>query len=423
MAKERRDNKNRILSKGEYQNKDGRYMYRYTDVTGDVRYVYSWTLNASDRTPKGKSMGPSLRELEKSIAKDLNDGINSHIGKNRTLNDYFEIYMDQKKKLKQTTRQKYRYAYDHYVRDSLGKRKIADIKYSDIKKFYVDLVGDGGERMATVLGINVVLVPVFKVAVNDDCIRKNPALGVANEVKKEVGYRAMPKKALTTQQQAALVQYVKSHKFYKRWHPLILFLLGTGCRIGEALALTWDDCDFANNMISINKSIHYFPDEITGKWKTLISPPKTEAGIREIPMFSEVREILLELKKRQMKFGFCTSVVDGVSGFVFYGRDHTVILPRNFTFALERIVESYNDKEIQTAEESYRDPVLIPKFSPHVFRHTFCTRLCENGMNLKVVQEIMGHADISITMNIYNDLTDEFKKSAFIEMDRVYKIG
>ena len=85
MAKERRDTKNRLLMKGEYQNADGRYMYRYIDAKGTPRFVYSWTLTQSDRTPKGKQPGICLRELEKDIAKDLQDEIDTYNAKKTCL--------------------------------------------------------------------------------------------------------------------------------------------------------------------------------------------------------------------------------------------------------------------------------------------------------------------------------------------------
>ena len=93
MAKERRDTKNRILEKGEYQKADGRYMYRYTDSTGETRFVYSWTLTQSGRPPKGVKPGLCLRELEKQIVKDAYDGINSFQAAKITLNDCWEQYI------------------------------------------------------------------------------------------------------------------------------------------------------------------------------------------------------------------------------------------------------------------------------------------------------------------------------------------
>ena len=122
MAKERRDTKNRILGKGEYQKADGRYMYRYTDSTGETRFVYSWTLTQSDRPPKGVKPGLCLRELEKQIAKDVYSEIDSFRAAKLTLNDCWEQYISSKLGLKPTTRGNYKRNYRKHIRSGLGKK-------------------------------------------------------------------------------------------------------------------------------------------------------------------------------------------------------------------------------------------------------------------------------------------------------------
>jgi hypothetical protein len=91
---ERRDNKGRILKDGEYQKSYGRYEYRYIDLNGEKRSVYSWRLTASDKTPAGKKVETPLRELEKLIKKDLDDGISTHESKKKTLSNLFEEHME-----------------------------------------------------------------------------------------------------------------------------------------------------------------------------------------------------------------------------------------------------------------------------------------------------------------------------------------
>ena len=81
-----------------------------------------------------------------------------------------------------------------------------------------------------------------------------------------------------------------------------------------------------------------------------------------------------------------------------------------------------NKEEEQKAQEENREPIIIPHFSCHIFRHTFCTRFCENETNIKVIQEIMGHANISITMDIYAKATEEKKKQALDKLSRNLKI-
>ena len=115
-------------------------------------------------------------------------------------------------------------------------------------------------------------------------------------------------------------------------------------------------------------------------------------------------------------------VVDGYSGFIFKSRYGTVLPPNGLNHVIDRIVKEHNKQETALAEKEGRPPLLIPHFSVHNLRHTFCTRFCENETNIKVIQEIMGHADISTTMDIYNEATKEKKMESFAGLEGKIKI-
>ena len=419
---ERRDTKNRLLSRGEYQKSDGRYMYKYVDKNGHNRFIYSWTLTQTDRVPKGKHSGKCLRELEKEIAKDLSDGLDTFNAKKMTLNDFFKDYMEQKQELKPSTRSLYMCVYSKHIYNNLGKVKLSEIKYSDIKKFYNKLISDAGLSIGSIGGVNTILHPIFSIAVRDGYIRANPTDGIMAEIKKNNNFEVEKKHSLTESEQNAFVDFIRSHSKYHRWIPLFAVFLGTGCRLGEVVGLTWNDCDFENNIISINHSLRFISDEKTKKTRLYISTPKTKAGIREIPMFEEVKKILLQERMRQMKDGFNQFVIDGYSGFIFSNRFNRVLTCYYVDNLINRIVRDYNIEETTLAEIQNREPLLLPHFSPHILRHTFCTRMCENESNIKVIQEIMGHSDISVTMNIYNEATLDKKKEAFINLEGKIKV-
>ena len=419
---ERRDTKNRLLGKGEYQKSDGRYMYRYVDSKGNSRFVYSWTLTQTDRPPKGKHSEKCLRELEKEIAKDLQDEIDSFKAKKMTLNAFYEDYIEQKQELKTSTRTNYKYMYKKYVWDSIGRRKLPEIKYSDIKKFYNHLIREVGFKPNSIETIHTILHPIFATAVRDGYIRVNPTDGVMAEIKKSNDWEKPKRHALSVSEQEAFVEFTKSHSVYSHWLPLFTVLLGTGCRVGEIVGLTWDDCDFKNGIININHSLIYRPDEYTGKSGFYISTPKTKAGEREIPMFEAVRKALLNERMRQMREGFNQTVIDGYSGFIFSNRFNGVLSPHNINRAIERITRDYNVEESELAARQNREPLLLPHFSVHNLRHTFCTRMCENESNIKVIQEIMGHSDISTTMDVYNEATRDKKKESFASLEGKMKI-
>lgn len=127
-------------------------------------------------------------------------------------------------------------------------------------------------------------------------------------------------------------------------------------------------------------------------------------------MIDEVYEAFLEELEIQRCIGGCKQVVDGYTNFVFTTAEGNVYLPGAINRAIKNIYEAYNAEEAANAEKEVREPFLLPHFSAHHLRHTFCTRFCENETNLKVIQSIMGHADISTTMDIYAEATVEKKK-------------
>ena len=198
-------------------------------------------------------------------------------------------------------------------------------------------------------------------------------------------------------------------------------LIGTGGRIGEILGLRWEDCDFPNSIININHTLIYrkYTDEAS---HFAITTPKTKSGVRIIPMLSDVKTALTEEYKEQLESGFNESVVDGYSGFIFKSRYNTVLSPHCVNRAIDRIIKACNAKEEEDAKAEGREPELLPHFSCHHLRHTFCTRFCENETNLKVIQEIMGHADITTTMDIYNEATKDKKMESFAGREGKIKI-
>ena len=414
MAQKRYDNRNRVLRNGEYQKSSGRYEYRYIDQKGVSRSVYSWRLTETDVTPPRKEHTECLREMEKRIERDREDGINTVAAQRTILNDFFAVYIEERP-LKQSTRTNYKYMYRKYISNGLGKKRLSSIKYSDIKKLYHSLIDEKGFKPNSMEVINTILHPIFETAVRDDYIRKNPTKGVMNEIKSRRDWDKPKRKALTEEQQAAFIDYVANSRVYQQWMTVFTVLLGTGCRVGEIIGLRWEDCDFENNLISINHNLIYRQQD-NGKCEYHITTPKTKAGVRSVPMFDEVKEALITEYNYQKLEGYNRTVIDGYSGFIFKNRFGDVLSAHCINRAIERIYKEYNAEETKTAQAEGRTPLLIPHFTVHNLRHTFCTRLCENQSNevtLKVIQEIMGHADISTTLDVYTDLTTQKKQQAF----------
>ena len=149
-----------------------------------------------------------------------------------------------------------------------------------------------------------------------------------------------------------------------------------------------------------------------------MSTPKTAAGKRAIPILPEVRKALEQERTNQQELELvCEYEIDGISDFVFLNRFGQPQNPQTVNRAIKRISVAYNEAELEKAEKEKREPQLLPPFSCHNLRHTFCTRLCENETNLKIIQDIMGHKDISTTMEIYAEATKEAKAHSFANLN------
>ena len=409
----RKDNKGRVLMENEFQKKDGRYEYRYRDLNGVFHSIYSWRLTASDRVPKGKRDCQPLRELELELEKAVFDGINMYEAERTSLNQCFDRYIESKCELRESTRSNYIYMYDKHIRNGLGNRMMSDFKYSTILTFYKELIFKKGFQPNSMETIHTVLHPIFTSAVRDGLIRSNPATGAMKEIKNLKEWRDKPKRqSLTKAQQQAFMDYVANNKTYKKWVNAFTVLFWTGMRVGEFAGLTWDDCDFKKGVISVNHTLLYRPTK-NGASEFVIHQPKTKSGIRTIPMLEPVRNALLSEKERQEENGTAGMVVDGFSNWSFTNRYGMVMRPSSINRAIDRIVEEYNKEETARAKQEDRDPELLPEFSAHTMRHTFCTRMCEVEPRVKIIQTIMGHSDISTTMDIYNTVTEELKIECF----------
>lgn len=332
----RKDGKGRVLRKGEgYRKGDGRYSYVYIDPLGKKRTIYAKSL-------------VKLREREEQLQKDQLDGLDIYVAGKADVNFLFDRYISTKTELRSTTYSNYLYTWNHFIRDTFGKKKVRDVKYSDVLFFYTDLINNQGLQINTLETINTVLRPTFQLAVRDDIIRKNPVDGAYCEVKKRNGGARKTRRALTVDQQRKFMEYVAKNPFFYHWYPFFVFLLGTGCRIGEAIGIRWDDIDLENRIIDINHSLTYYQRaDDSYKCEFRVSLPKTEAGNRRIPMMQQVYDVLQEEYERQKQEGFCVENVDGMTKsdekymMVQSGGSHMKVFLKDIVYA-----EVYNRKVI-----------------------------------------------------------------------------
>lgn len=394
MSEKRRDNRGRILRTGESQRPDGRYRFKYTDPFGKEQSVYSWKLVPTDRVPKGKRDCLSLREKEAQIKKDLADRIDSK-GAKLTLCQLYQKQNASRSNVKKSTVSGRRNLLKILESDKLGSRSIDSIRPSDAKEWALRM-RENGYAYQTISNHKRSLSAAFRIAIEDDYVRKNPFDFKLSDVLEN---DRKGKEPLTEKQEELLLAFVKGDSTYRRYHDAILLLLKTGLRISELCGLTLNDLDFENRLIRVdhqllrNKEAGYY-----------IETPKTKSGTRQVPMseeaFQALKRAIADRKNIQ------PIVIDGYRDFLFLNQKGYPMTGAYYTTTMRKLVQKYN----KSHEEK------LPSISPHLLRHTFCTRLAGKNMNPKSLQYIMGHANINITLNLYTHVSLEGVKA---EMTRL----
>ena len=400
MSEVRRDNKGRKLFNGESQRKDGKYEYKYQDAWGKRKTVYSWKLTPTDRVPAGKRDDISLREKIKQIQKDLNSNITPD-GGNFTVLELVEKYISQKTGVRHNTRSNYNFVVNVIKKEDFGQKRIDKIKVSDAKEWLIKMQQIDGRGYSSIHTIRGVVRPAFQMAVDDDLLVKNPFEFQLNTV---VVNDSVTREAITRQQERDFLEFVKNDKHFCKYYDGIYILFKTGLRISEFVGLTKKNLDFENNRIIVDHQL-----QRTRDMKYIIEDTKTESGERMVPMTPEVKEafqrILANRKNPKVE-----PMVDGYSGFLYLDKNGRPMVALHWEKYFQHIREKYN--------KIYR--VQMPKVTPHVCRHTFCSNMAKSGMNPKTLQYIMGHSDISVTLNTYTHLNYD---DAEEEMQKVVGIA
>lgn len=391
---QRRDNKGRILRSGESQRSDGRYAYKYTDLCGTKHFIYSWRLEPTDEIPLGKKGGLSLRDRIKAIQRNINDEI-IPLGGNITVAQLVEKYILQKTGVRHNTRANYNFILNIIKSEPFGRRRIDTVRLSDAKAWFIKLQKDG-RGYSTIHAIRGVVRPAFQMAVDDDLLRKNPfefmlATVVVND--------SVTREAITREQERKYLDFVKNDRHFSRYYEGIYILFKTGLRISEFTGLTISDIDLKENRLTVNHQL-----QRKRNMEYIIEDTKTSSGCRTIPLTDDVAECFKRIihNRRKPKV---EPMIDGRCGFLYLDKNDMPMVALHWQKYMQRIREKYNS--------IYK--VQLPSITPHVCRHTYCSNMAKSGMNPKTLQYLMGHADISVTLNTYThfhfeDAVEEVKR-------------
>ena len=301
------------------------------------------------------------------------------------------------KDLKPKSFEKYEGIYRNYIKDSeLGKIKLKDLRATHIQRYYNKL--QDTKPISTIKGINTRLKPCLGEAEKQGYIQKNYCKMVT--LPKDNNKKTI--QVLTQQQQKLFIEAIKGHKL----EMLFLIALGTGLRLGELLGLKWSDIDFNTGILTVNRTLSRVKNQITGKYEIIEQTPKTKNSNRTIPIPNDILNKLKEHKKNQSKQR------------LFVGEGY---INNNYVFT-DDIGNPIDDKRPGRNLKSTLAKLSIEPIKFHALRHTYATRLFEANVPPKTVQVLMGHYDISITMDIYTHVMEDTKLEAIEKLNNIFVI-
>lgn len=303
-----------------------------------------------------------------------------------------DIWLNEYKKcsLKPVTYYNYYNYIKLYITLAIGKCALKNLRPDIIQKLVNEMV-DNKLSSTTIINTHSLLKSALEHALNNELISKNPA-----------NKTVLPKKSrkearvLTNEEQK---EFIITAKEYMHGEVFILILV-TGLRIGEALALTWNDIDFDKRMLSVNKTQVQSKECLGGNYHIKYGTPKTKSSIRRIPLIPSATQMLAELKEKQMLSDRELGIVPSIN-LVFHNSKGNPVRASEMRGRIERISKAMGAEGIH----------------PHTLRHTFATRGLENGIELKIMQELLGHTNISMTADLYTHVLPDKKMESMMKLN------
>lgn len=357
-----------------------------------------WARITVGKTPDGKQKrkafyGKTRKEVQEKLTAALND-LNNGVyiePSNMKLEQWMSIWLREYKKnsIRESTYEAYESYIQKHINPDIGGYTLKSLRNDMIQRFVNNLI-EKGMKATTVARIFNILKPALEQAVDNGMIVRNPA----NKIK-------LPKievkeaRVLTISEQERFLAEARS---YAQYEVFALILL-TGMRIGETLALTWDDVDFNNNVLSVNRTSVMLLNKKTKKYEIGYHQPKTVKSIRKIPLLPDAVELLQDVRTKQMLLKkYCEDY--NKENLVFCNDEGNPIWATDMRQRISRITKNLGLEGVHI----------------HTLRHTFATRCLEKGIDLKIVQEILGHSSINMTANLYTHVLPETKKEAIMKL-------
>jgi integrase len=296
-----------------------------------------------------------------------------------TVSEFMESYMETvaKNTLRPSTQEMYWLYIRLHINPSLGKIKLKDLGPHHLQRFYSQKIEEGLSKR-TVQILHATIRRILNQAVSWGIIQKNVCKQVKAPRPGKIQYTILTREQLNT-----FLNAVKGH----RWELIYILLVFGGFREGEVLGIMAEDCDMVNKVINVRHSV------ITLKGGLVIAEPKTESSKRAVSLpqvaYSELKKHLEQLVRKQ--------------GLIFTTSTGRPISPRNLIRHFKSVLVSAG----------------LPDIRVHDLRHSHASLLLASGVNPKVVQERLGHASITLTLQTYSHVIPSLQEEAAKKLDLI----
>jgi len=379
--------KERRLPKGISKRADGRYQGRFT-FQGERFTLYDRDIKALQ-----KKMADAKYEMEHGIY------INAQ---HMTLNTFFETWIKEFKEntVKANTLSVYMEIYKIHIAPSLGKLQVSSINKLMVQRL-LNNMSKNGLSPNTLAKTKAILYSIFKEAMENRMISYNPCENIT--IRRDKTER----RVLSLQEQQQLLEVLQG----SRYEILCILGLSTGLRIGELSGLRWEDINFEEKTLTVERTYIYLHDVKNHQMKDEFHSPKTKNSCRTIRLLDSTLELLKQHKiaqeKEKAEAGASWCPVEDGETLVFTTKTGSPVRGLNVAETLNGYVRKINKREKRLAEQENREPVIFERITPHTLRHTFATRAFESGIPPKVVQQILGHSSLEMTMDLYTHVTED----------------
>ncbi len=387
--------KGKELGEGLSQRKDGRYTARFVDCSGKRRQYYSFKLS----------------EVKDWLVKARYEDANNILYKKDkiTVNDWFNYFMDTYKKntVREATFYNYKIRYEKNIKPYIGNLLLSEVRTAFCQNIINNMLEQGYAPGSIDLA-KITMQILFDSAISNGYIMTNPI----NKSIKTIPEEERERRVLTLKEQDIFLEYAKKSGLY----IIYAFTLETGLRCGEVCGLRWQDVDFDAACLFVKKNLRKSREKGKGYY---LGEPKTKASVRKVPLTDAALRLLKMQKKQQLESKLKhpydakkDSYADWDLVFYDYNKK-TLANEQRLLTGLSTIVKNINQDRVLN-----NDPEIFEDVKMHSLRHTFATRCIENGMKPKVLQKILGHNSITVTMDLYVHATDE---ELFSEMKKMEK--